>query len=87
MKAPIATGTLMLDTIQSREAIDKKLVELEAEARRNGSAIGVGSVYPITIARIAEWAGSVNARGLALVPISALAGIPAPQEAGRPAGR
>src|SRR6185503_10864863 len=63
VKAPIATGTLVLDAIQTREAIDKKLAELEADARRNGIAIGVGSVYPITIARIAEWANSVESRG------------------------
>src|SRR5262249_28052576 len=42
VKAPIATGTFALDAIQTRDAVDKKLLELEAEARRNGSAIGVG---------------------------------------------
>jgi polysaccharide deacetylase 2 family uncharacterized protein YibQ len=74
----IATGTLVLDDAQSREGVDKKLAELEAEARRSGSAIGVGSAFPVTIARVAAWAESANARGFTLVPISALASKPQP---------
>jgi len=76
--APIATGTLTLDDTQSKDAVDGKLGELEAEARRNGFAIGVGSPYPVTIARIAAWAESVESRGFAIVPISTLATKPAP---------
>jgi len=74
-----ATGTLMLDEVQSREGVDNRLSELEAEARRNGFAIGIGSTYPVTIARIAEWTESVESRGFVLVPVSALAARPAPQ--------
>ena len=81
----IATGTLVLDEVQSREAVDKKLAELEAEARRSGSAIGVGSAFPVTIARIAAWAESANSRGFALVPISALASKPQPVASPGPA--
>jgi polysaccharide deacetylase 2 family uncharacterized protein YibQ len=77
-KAPIATGTLFLDDVQSRDAVDKKLSELEAEARRAGSAIGMGSPYPVTIARVAAWSESLEARGLVLVPITALARAPSP---------
>jgi ribose/xylose/arabinose/galactoside ABC-type transport system permease subunit len=40
-------------------------------------AIGVASAYPVTIARMAEWAASANARGFHLVPVSAFAGGPA----------
>lgn len=80
VKASIATGRLALDAIQTREAIDGKLADLEAEAKRNGFAVGVGSVYPITIARVAEWAQSAATRGFELVPISALAATPGQQE-------
>jgi polysaccharide deacetylase 2 family uncharacterized protein YibQ len=76
----IATATLTLDDVQSRDSVDKKLGELEAEARRTGFAIGVGSAYPVTIARIAAWAESIEARGFVLVPISAVAGKPPQQE-------
>jgi hypothetical protein len=78
----IATGMLVLDDVQSRENVDKKLAELKAEARRNGSAIGVASAFPVSIARIAVWAESAEMRGFALVPLSALATRPAALSAG-----
>ena len=76
MKAPIATGTLSLDAVQSQAFIDAKLSELENAARQDGFAIGVASAYPVTIARLAEWAANANARGFQLVPVSALAKRP-----------
>ena len=74
--ASIATGILVLDDVQNRESVDKKLAELETEARRSGSAIGVASAFPVSIARIATWAEAAETRGFALVPISALASKP-----------
>ena len=85
----IATGMLVLDDVQSRESVDKKLAELETEARRSGSAIGVASAFPVSIARIATWAEGAETRGFALVPISTLASKPVagslPAPAARPA--
>jgi uncharacterized protein len=77
----IATGTVVLDDVQNKEGIDKKLGQLEAEARRNGFAIGMGSAFPVTIARVAEWAENVEMRGFVVVPISALAARPTPAAA------
>ena len=74
--APIVTGSLVLDDIPTKDSLDKKLGELEAEARRNGFAIGMASAFPLTIARVAEWAENVEARGFQLVPITALAAKP-----------
>jgi len=79
--AAIATGTVVLDDVQNKESVDKKLGELEAEARRNGFAIGMGSAFPVTIARVAEWAENVEMRGFVVVPISALAARPTPAAA------
>jgi len=76
VKAAIATGTMTLDTIQTQAAIDAKLAELETAARQDGYAIGVASAYPVTIARIGEWATNAGARGFHLVPVSALAAAP-----------
>jgi len=76
VKAAIATGTMTLDGIQTQAAIDAKLAELETAARQDGYAIGVASAYPVTIARIGEWATSAGARGFHLVPVSALAAPP-----------
>ena len=75
-----ATGSLTLDDVQTKDGIDKKLVELEAEAKRTRFAIGVGSTFPVTIARIAEWAESAESRGLVLVPVSAIAAKPQPEQ-------
>jgi polysaccharide deacetylase 2 family uncharacterized protein YibQ len=72
----IATGTLALDDVQSPPAIDDKLVQLEAQARRDGFAIGVGALYPVTVDRVAAWAESANMRGIHVVPVSALAAKP-----------
>lgn len=72
----IANGTLTIDDVQTRESVDKKLAELEAEARRTGSAIGVGSAFPVTIARVAVWAEGAEKRGFSVVAVSALASKP-----------
>ena len=77
VNAAIATGTLVLDTIQNQTAIDGKLGDLEAQARRDGSAIGVASLYPISVARVSEWAARAGERGYLVVPVSALAMRPA----------
>jgi len=74
--ATIATGTLTLDDVQSTAAIDNKLVQLEAQAKTDGFAIGVGSLYPVTVNRVALWAESAGGRGFLIVPISALAAKP-----------
>lgn len=74
--ASIATGTLILDEILTAAAIDDKLVKLEAQARANGFAIGVGYASPVTVLRIAEWAAAASERGFHLVPVSALAQKP-----------
>jgi polysaccharide deacetylase 2 family uncharacterized protein YibQ len=71
-----AVGTLSLDAVQTQSAIDKKLSELENQARQDGFAVGVGSVYPVTIARVSEWAAHADARGYQVVPISALGSVP-----------
>lgn len=77
----IATGSLVLDEVQTKDGLDKKLAELEAEARRSGFAIGMASAFPVSIARVAEWAESVETRGFQLVPITALAVKQQQQEA------
>ena len=78
VRAPIASGTLTLDGVQTRAAIDSKLAEMENAARQDGFAIGVASPYPVSIARLEEWAANANARGFDLVPLSGLAKTPDP---------
>jgi polysaccharide deacetylase 2 family uncharacterized protein YibQ len=70
--AKIATGTMILDEVQTPKAIDTKLAALEKQARGNTSAIGVASLYPVTVARINEWMVGAANRGFLIVPVSAL---------------
>jgi polysaccharide deacetylase 2 family uncharacterized protein YibQ len=76
VNATIAKGSVILDAVQTRAAIDTKLLQLEGQARKEGFAIGVGSLYPVTLTRLADWAANASARGFVLVPITALAAQP-----------
>jgi uncharacterized protein len=63
---------IILDVIQSKEAIDDQLADLERAARETGRAVGVAFIYPVTIERIALWAEKLGERGFALAPVSAM---------------
>jgi uncharacterized protein len=65
-----------LDADPTRDAVDRQLQSLESEARRDGRALGIGFVYPVTLERVALWAGTLEQKGIALAPASALAGAP-----------
>jgi AcrR family transcriptional regulator len=47
------------------------LERLEQEAIRNGSAIATGSGLDVTIETVAEWAKTLQEKGILLVPLSA----------------
>jgi polysaccharide deacetylase 2 family uncharacterized protein YibQ len=74
--APFAKATARLDAIQTALEIDKHLSDLETQARAHGSAIGSGSLYPVTVERIAAWAKGLEKRGFVLVPVSAIVSSP-----------
>lgn len=63
---------MILDQNPSRAAILEQLAALEARATDEGEAIGVISALPISVQTLAEWAGAVEDRGFAIVPVSAL---------------
>lgn len=69
---PMAASNGSLDTIQSALEIDRRLSELEDQARAHGSAVGSAFLYPVSVARIAAWARSLQSRGFVLVPVSAI---------------
>jgi polysaccharide deacetylase 2 family uncharacterized protein YibQ len=69
---PIAQSAATIDTIQTALEIDRRLSDLETQARANGSAVGSAFLYPVSIARIAAWAKGLQARGFVLVPVSAI---------------
>jgi polysaccharide deacetylase 2 family uncharacterized protein YibQ len=55
------------------DVIDQRLAELEKLATLHGSAIGIaGPPQPVMLERIAVWAHGLAARGVTLVPLTAL---------------
>ncbi|WP_158810092.1 divergent polysaccharide deacetylase family protein [Beijerinckia sp. L45] len=80
---PTAHADVVLDAADA-SALRTALVKLEAIARDKGSAIGEASDLPATIAAIADFAQTLEARGIALVPVSALTSTTAPAIAATP---
>ncbi|MSO64540.1 MAG: divergent polysaccharide deacetylase family protein [Alphaproteobacteria bacterium] len=70
---PRAMNNRFLDQEASRVAIDARLLELERIAKQVGTAVGIGFPYPVTLERLAQWAPSLEAKGIDLAPISAIA--------------
>jgi uncharacterized protein len=68
------TADFFVDARLAEKQIDAQLAELEKRARQNGAALAIARPYPVTINRLAAWGPGLAARGLALAPVSALAG-------------
>lgn len=75
IKLPRALNNRFLDIEASRVAIDARLLELEEIARTVGYAVGIGFPYPVTLERIASWSATLDAKGITLAPMSALANL------------
>lgn len=69
---PFASADRVLDIRRDAEAIDDQLLNLEALALQNGSALGAGFAYPVTIEQIKFWADGLGERGYQLAPASAV---------------
>jgi polysaccharide deacetylase 2 family uncharacterized protein YibQ len=69
---PITAADRLIDVRQEADAIDDQLLNLEALALQNHSAIGAGFAYPVTIAQVGRWAGDIASRGYQLAPASAV---------------
>jgi polysaccharide deacetylase 2 family uncharacterized protein YibQ len=69
---PFSRADLVIDANPSRTSILAALASLEAKAVENGRAIGIVSALPISVAAIAEWSRELEAKGILLVPASAL---------------
>lgn len=70
---PFAKVDIVIDAVPTPSEIDHALARLELMARERGSAIGLATALPATVARIAAWAKQVEARGFVLVPITMMA--------------
>jgi polysaccharide deacetylase 2 family uncharacterized protein YibQ len=69
--ARVARADLVIDGTPRADVIDRSLKQLETIATTSGrTAVATASALPVTIDRIAQWAASLEARGLLLVPVS-----------------
>lgn len=73
---PHAFADVVLDQDVSKAAVLKKLDELERIALRKGSAIGVASAFDESVDAVTQWAREAQGRGIEIVGVSALAGVP-----------
>lgn len=64
---------VVIDRRDTPDAVKASLDDLEAIARKRGTAIGAASALPNALAQIKRWADGLEARGVALVPLSAMA--------------
>ncbi len=72
LNLPAANADVVIDANPTPDAIDAALTRLEALARSRGAAIGVASALPASVERIARWSAGLEARGVALTPVSAM---------------
>jgi len=70
---PYARARVIVDAVPSRAGIDRALERLEQIARERGTAVAVSSALPVAIDRIARWIEDAKARGITVVPITAVA--------------
>lgn len=62
----------IIDARREAAAIDDQLLNLEALALQNQSAIGAGFAYPVTMEQVGRWARDIETRGYQLAPASAV---------------
>ncbi len=68
-----AFSNRQIDQLPTAELIDARLEELERTARVSGVAVGSAQPYPVTLDRLLAWTGTLPGKGIALVPVSAVA--------------
>ena len=64
---------VVVDEPHTRGEMDQRLAQLERLARERGGALGyLGEVTPVSLQRLSEWAAGLEARGVALAPVTAM---------------
>lgn len=71
----------VIDAEITAEHIARELARLESEALETGSALGTGFAFPVTVDTVLEWRSRLEAKGIAIVPASAVIGASPSAEA------
>ena len=72
LRVAFAERDIFLDHEPREESVRAQLLALEWIARRRGYAIAIGHPHRVTLSVLAEWATTLEARGLVLAPLSAV---------------
>jgi polysaccharide deacetylase 2 family uncharacterized protein YibQ len=72
MDVPYATRDVFLDNDPSPMAVQARLIELEAVARRQGHGIAIGHPHDGTLAALSAWLPEATSRGFVLVSVSTI---------------
>lgn len=70
---PRAMNDRYIDNVTTADEIRKQLTELENTATTFGAAVGLARATPLSINELAAWAETLTEKGIALVPITAVA--------------
>lgn len=73
IQLPRAFNNAFVDMTPSISSIDRSLASLEAIARQQGYAVGIARPLPVTFDRLERWSRTLDGKGLALAPVSAIA--------------
>lgn len=77
LATPYAVVDVRIDARDMPQAIEAALAQLEARAREKSAAIGFVEAAPAALARIARYVRDLEARGVALAPVTAIVAQPA----------
>lgn len=67
-----AINDRLIDEQAARASIDALLADVEKVAKETGNAVALGQPYPVTFERLNAWLPTLEAKGIALAPITAL---------------
>lgn len=73
IQLPRAFNNVFIDGTPSVDAIDRALAGLESIARQQRYAVGIARPLPVTLDRMSRWAATLEGKGIALAPVSAVA--------------
>src|SRR5690606_36224555 len=69
---PAASRQVFLDGTQTREWVEGQIRELEGRALQDGHAIAIGHPHDVTLDALEAWLPTLAAKGIQLVPVSAM---------------
>ncbi|MBK8909642.1 MAG: divergent polysaccharide deacetylase family protein [Rhodospirillales bacterium] len=73
---PFAERSVFLDPLGGVATVQDQLREAEAVARRRGTAVAIGHPHDETLDALQAWLPGLDARGIALAPLSAVVAAP-----------